>query len=420
MDADKAGGSGAVEPTVRDIFRALAVATVLVVASRSPCARSGPIETDEFGYLALIQASPLPMHHTLFLASARVVGFVVGDPYRGFVALDMAVSSLALLACWWWLRALVRPAEAAAGAALMALAPSFWSYGCLAGNYTMIPLVGCALLGLAARPPKRWHPYAAAGILALGTGYRQDIGTFWLPVFGALLLRHRKVDSAGALLAFAVGNLAWLLPMLAAAGGWARYRAASSEFARQAGYLNSIWNLGPIDATLRYAVKAGMATLWTFGPALLFVPRGAARLLRSGRGHLAAMIALSVLPPLGFHGLVHFGVVGYAMHYVPALIALIALGVGREPRPSETAVPRLIGLACLMAALFLFYPTDYNRPGLLGDFDLAFARHTRVGLRSPLPQRDNAAWRTANSTRRFGSPPGAPAQSSSSKPRSRM
>ena len=34
-------------------------------------------------------------------------------------------------------------------------------------------------------------PIAAAVVLALGTGYRQDIGTLWLPVLIVILWHHR-------------------------------------------------------------------------------------------------------------------------------------------------------------------------------------------------------------------------------------
>ena len=155
------------------------------------------------------------------------------------------------------------------------------------GNYTAIVAVGCFLLGVAWRTrsrPAAWHPFAAAVVLALGTGYRQDIGTLWLPVFLVILWEHRWRPAILAGLVFTVLNLAWLLPMLHDVGGWSRYRAGSAEFAYQAGYLNSVWSLGVVDATVRYGVKLGMALLWTLGPCLAFVPRGMLRLRRLDHG----------------------------------------------------------------------------------------------------------------------------------------
>ena len=105
--------------------------------------------------------------------------------------------------------------------------------------------------------------------------------------------------------------------------------------------------------------------------------------------------------PLVFHLSVHFGVPGYAFHYVPAFTALLAIGIGRSSAVTrardDRAVGRLAAVAFTLAALFLVYPTNYDRPGFRGNFDLAFARHTRVGLQTPPPARNPSYWRTANS-----------------------
>ena len=161
--------------------------------------------------------------------------------------------------------------------------PVFWSYGAIAGNYTAIVLVGSFLLGVAYRGlsnPQTWHPFAAGLALAVGAGYRPDIGTFWLPVFAVILWQHRWNRAIAAALLFTGANVAWLLPMLHDVGGLARYRAASAAFAHSAGYLNSVWNLGIVDGPVRYTVKLAMALVWTLGPALAFVPRGLWRLVR--------------------------------------------------------------------------------------------------------------------------------------------
>jgi Dolichyl-phosphate-mannose-protein mannosyltransferase len=402
------------DPTVISVVSALAISLTLVILTRLPLARPWAMETDEFGFLEQIRVHWFPMHHTLFLTTGRLMGMLAGDSYRGLVVLDMVMSALALVSIWWWLRALVEPPTAAAGALVMASAPIFWGYGAMAGNYTAILAVGAFLLGVACRTllsPKTWHPVAAAVVLALGTGYRQDIGTLWLPVFLLILWKVRWRQAVLAVLMFIVLNLAWLLVMLHEAGGWSRYRAQSADFAYHAGYLNSVWNLGLVDAPLRYAVKLGMALLWTLGPCLLFVPRGILRLRgREDGGFLIFLLCLSVIPAFASHMLVHFGVPGYAFHYVPALLALGVLGIGKTDRVNEvgagtsessgrfdTAPLRLVGAAAVLAAIFLFYPTNYDQPGWRGGFDLAFARLTRVGLRTPIPNREPALWRTANS-----------------------
>ena len=389
------------DPAPGALLGALVLALVLVCLTRLPVARPGPVESDEFGFLDQTASHWFPMHHTLFMTAVRLVGLAVGDPYRGFLVLDMITSALALLSLWWFLRALAPPAAAAAGTVLLGGSPIFWGYGSIAANYTAIIAVGAFLLGVAIRTrrsPAAWHPLGAAVVLALGTGYRQDIGTLWLPVFLVILWMHRWRGAIKAGLLFTALNLAWLFAMLHDVGGWAAYRAKSAEFAYHAGYLNSYWHLGFVDAPLRYTVKLSMALIFTLGPCLLFVPRGLFRLGRSQHGvFLIVILTLSILPALASHLLVHFGSAGYGFHYVPALLALGVLGIGEARRPAASAPRRLLAVSALMASLFLFYPTDYDKPGWRGDFDLSFARYTRIGLRTRMPARQPRIWRTANS-----------------------
>ena len=395
------------EPSASHLALGFLIALSFVILTRWPVARSGPVDSDEFGYLRQVQTYWFPMHHTLFLGLGRLVGILAGDLYRGFILLDMAMSAVALTASWWWLRALVGPWTAAVGTLALGVGPVFWGYGAIAGNYTAIIAVGAILLGIAYRTsarPEPWHPWAAATVLAMGTGYRQDLGTFWLPILLWILWKHRWRAALGSAALFTLLNLAWLLAMLSDVGGWDRYRSASAEFAHSAGYLNSVWNLGLVDGPLRYLVKLAMGLTWTLGPCLLFVPRGAIRVSQLEHGRvLGALLGTSLVPPLLSHLLIHFGVPGYAFHYIPALLALAALGAGdtaaADPRPrcDRRGAWRLGVAAALLAMAFLFYPTNYDRPGWRGSFDLAFARHTRSGLMQPTPNRQPAVWRTINS-----------------------
>ncbi len=395
------------DPSAREVVRAIVACLVFVVVTRGPVFRPLAYDFDETGYLQTIQEAQFPKQHTLFLASANVLGRWLGDPYGGFLMLDVITSGLAMAAVWWMMRGLVPPLTAATSALALGVGPVFWSYGAMAANYTAIPAVGSVLLGLAWRgrtDPRPWHPYVGALVLALGAGYRQDIGVFWLPVLGVILWQHRGFAAIQATLLFGIVNLMWLVPMLRDAGGWALYRAETGKFAHSAGYLNSVFNLGVIDATARYMLKAAMALGCTLGIGLLFVPRGLSRVWsRPGGRFLIGLMVLAAAPALAMHLLVHFGVPGYAFHYVPAILILMAVGLGPDPRAGrsadrETAL-RGLGIAFTLAATFLLYPTNYERTGFRGDFDLAFARLTRVGLATRPPLRDADTWRTSVSQR---------------------
>ncbi len=211
------------EPTPRAILVGLAIAMLLVVVTRLPVARTSPLEWDEFEFIGQTAVYWFPMHHTLFMTFGRLAGLVAQTPYQGFIWLDMIMSAAALIAAWWWLCAIVPPAVAAAAALVLGVGPVFWSYGAMAGNYTAIVLVGSTLLGIAYRGFSRraaWQPLFAAVALALGNGYRSDMGTLWLPLFAVILWQHRWKPAFWAGCVFASLNLAWFLPMLHNVGGW--------------------------------------------------------------------------------------------------------------------------------------------------------------------------------------------------------
>ena len=402
------GPSRSSEPSLRTIVLAVATCLAFSVLTRLPVARPGAFDFDEVGYLETIREGYFPKQHTLFLAAGRLAGEWCADPYRGFVLLDVLTSGLAMAGVWWLLRGLVPPKTAMAGTLVVGVGPVFWAYGAMAANYTAIPLVGSLLLGIAWRgrtAPRPWHPLGAAVAMAMGAGYRQDIGLFWMPVFLAILWRHRWIAAIQAGMLFILLDLAWFIPMLRDAGGWALYRAETGRFAHNAGYLNSVWYLGPIDATSRYVLKAAMALGWTLGLGLLFVPRGLVRLARRDGGpYLIGLMVATAMPALAMHLLVHFGVAGYSFHYLPSLVVLMAMGFGPATDSASAARDRVaarrgLAISATLAAVFLFYPTDYRHPGFRGDFDLSCGRHTRIGLATRPPLRDPDTWRTASSQR---------------------
>jgi hypothetical protein len=397
----------------REILQAFTVALAVVLLTRLPVARTHPVDYDEGCFLVALEGIWFPMHHTLFMTAGKALGLLFfGDVYPGFIVLDMAMSVLALVASWWWLRTLVSPVTACAGSALLCFGPNFWGYGAMAANYTGIIAVGSMLLGIAWRgrsDRQAWQPYVAAALLAVGTGYRQDIGVYWAPIAIWIFWQHRWIRSMQAICVGAVIGFAWIIPMLHDAGGWEPFRRQSAEFSYTAGYLNSIWALGPIDSSLRYSVKLGMALLLTLGLFCLWIPAGVASIWRGERGRIGLwMLVLSTLPALGFHLLIHFGVPGYCFHYIPALLALAAVGLesaafrATSASPGKLAAPiaKRVAICAIPAICFFWcYPVDFADRGLKGDFDLAFGRLTRSGLASERPERDPQLWRTLNSNR---------------------
>ena len=69
-----------------------------------------------------------------------------------------------------------------------------------------------------------------------------------------------------------------------------------------------------------------------------------------------------------------------------------------------------MAIATVLASMFWFYPTDYAQPGVRGSFDLSFCRFTRIGLKTPMPNRTPEYWRTTNSRPLAGTPVRRPAE----------
>ena len=389
-----------VEPPLWEIAAAALTSLALVLLTRPPTARWGPMESDEFDFLGWLRADRvLPPQHTLYLGLGRWLGGVVQDPYLALLTLGMLTSAAALTATWWWLRALVAPRTAALTTLTLACAPAFWIYGAMAGNCAAIPAVGATLLGIAIRgrrAPATSHPYAAAAILALGAGYRLDSGLFWTGVLVWILAQARRPHAIAAGSLFVALNAAWFVPMIVEAGGWSSYRSANRDFARHMMETTSIWSQGLVDGPLRCAVKLGIGLAFSIGLGLAMLPRGLRRI--SGDRAFAALLALSVAPALAFHLLIHFGTIGYALHYAPAALAALALGAEAVPRSSgqrqgwSWADWRLSGVAAAFALWFWLYPSPPNAEGWRKDFELTVGRHSRMGLQSPLIRSRASAW----------------------------
>ena len=209
----------------------LTLAFALVLLTRWPVARAWPMDSDEFGFVEQIRAHWFPMHHTLFLALGAPRPDVRGclsRVHRAGHHHECPRPGLGLVVA----AGACPPADSRGGcgrAGVRAGVLGLWRDGReLHGDR------GRGIVPARRGVPDTKRPgclasLAAAVVLAFGTGYRQDIGTFWLPVFVVILWQHRwkRAFLAGAV--FTVLNLAWLLPMLHDVGGWTRYRAASAS-----------------------------------------------------------------------------------------------------------------------------------------------------------------------------------------------
>jgi hypothetical protein len=407
----------ALPPAMARRQRAVALAAaVAAVATRLPFAARRMWDHDSVQFALGVERYDLAAHHPhppgypLYIAILKLLAAAGVDALHGMVALSILAAALGAALI---VPLTVRLASAAAqeagtapaeGAPLAAGALAAVLYVCnpLLWFYDELPLVyaveGGMTVGLAWAALRmadgRGPLLAACAAFALAGGVRPTTLVLLLPLLLLGIWRAWRRGAtlgtlaAGAALAVALG-LAWLLPLLAAAGGLAAYlRIGRENFGALLPYTSILYGAGwpALGHNLTIMTKwflqglvpaaVALAALW------LRLPR------RSGRdqgesGHeergkapgprsriaaglrvLAASwpwLAAWAVPPILFFALFHVTKAGYTLVYLPALlVAASLLGAPAMCRGQAFGIDRArVGAALLLAAgtgagLFLF------------------------------------------------------------------
>jgi hypothetical protein len=174
----------------------------------------------------------------------------------------------------------------------------------------------------------------------------------WRPGFGDLL--------AGAAVG-ACAVAAWLVPLLAEAGGLAAYRRIGGEhFAALLPHTSILYGAGwpalahNLEVLTKWAVQGLVPAGVTVAALAVVSPRGVADGLRL-LARRAAWIAVWGIPAIAFFALFHVTKAGYTLIHLPALLVAAALVAppALAGRPRRTAATALVA-AALGAGLFLF------------------------------------------------------------------
>jgi len=314
---------------------------------------------------------PHPPGYPLYIALLKVLGML------GVGSLA-AMNALSVLAVAAGAAALVPLMVRLSGLRAAALAVALYVFNPLLWFYGELPLVYAVEGGMAvvvawavvAMPEGRSRFLLAWGLLALAGGLRPSSLVLLSPLllWGVLVTWRRgrltvgRLAGGGAVGAAVV--LAWLLPLLAAAGGLAAYREISSShfdalLPRTSVLYGAGWSALAHNVFLvaKWAAQgwvpcaAVLALLWMLSPRAI---PAAFRLLGSRSGLLAAW----ALPPMLFFSLFHITKAGYTLIYLPALLvagALLsapALTGGAESRPTRApGAVRTVAAAVLAATV---------------------------------------------------------------------
>jgi len=242
-------------------------------------------------------------------------------------------------------------------------------------------LAACALFGLAGgiRPSTLvlLAPLFLAGLgRAWWAGRRRGPGEARSPTEGAAAVARRgggtglepatawRLGAGDVVLGAALGALAvaaWLLPLLAEAGGLTAYRRIGGEhFAALLPHTSILYGAGwpALAHNLEVLLKWGVQGLVPAGALLaalaVVAPRGVARGLRLLAGR-AGWIVVWAAPAVAFFALFHVTKAGYTLVHLPALLVAAALAAAPAlaGRPGRTAAAALLA-AAVGGGLFLF------------------------------------------------------------------
>ena len=225
------------------------------------------------------------------------------------------------------------PSVATWGAGLLAVTPLFW----MTGLRPMSDMPGLALVlwsqALALEEDRGRRLWVAALLAGLAGGVRIQTLALTLPLLLFRLVERRAVQP---LVAFAIGVLAWAVPLVMATGGPAGYvRALGAQAAEDFGWVNMLWS-HPTPRRLAFALYESFALPWASSPlAVVIAVLAAAGLLVTlvrARGSLALMlIAFGFYIP--YHLLFQETVtVRYSLPTLPLVVWLAVQGLALARR----------------------------------------------------------------------------------------
>lgn len=313
---------------------------------------------------------PHPPGYPLYIGILKALAAAGIDALHGMVALSIVAAAVGAF-CLVLLVGRLAPAapERAAilAAALYATNPLLWFYAELPLVYAVEGGLTVAIAWAVLRMGEgRWAFLWACALFALAAGIRQSTAVLLAPLFlfGVLTAwRQGRLPlgriAAGAALGAAL-VATWLVPLLAAAGGYAAYRHLSSDHFRQLLPYTSILYGGGVAAlahNLEILVKWGLQGILPGAVALAILvaatPRRAGESWRALLARAPFFLAWAA-PPILFFALFHITKAGYTLVHLPALLAMLAVAASpllRAPRPAFAATLAALGLG---AGLFLF------------------------------------------------------------------
>jgi hypothetical protein len=298
---------------------------------------------------------PHPPGFPVYVALAVLANAVVPEPSRALGLLSALSQALAVFPAFAVFSSLAPHRRQAWLATLLLFAsPVVWFNGARPLSDSTGLLFALAAQALLLRHLQTGRGLVAGSLVAgVAVGVRLQTVALTAPLW--LLAASRRGPRAKAIAALALGGAAWLVPLLVASGGPARYLAAFGHTMATAFDVEPIFMRFSVNLAARaagYVLLAPSIELVLGGIVLALVLLGAWHMGSRHRERLALAL-LCFGPYLLTHALFHHvEAIRYAVPYLPMASLLVAAGIGRlaarveVPHPARTE----LGMAALLVA----------------------------------------------------------------------
>lgn len=309
---------------------------------------------------SLADDQPHSPGYILYVATSRLLNFLLKDPNSTLVALSIFCAAASVAGIYLVGRSIFDRNTGLAAAMLMMFSPLVWFQGEIALSHIIeLPFALTSTWLLYQMFFKRRYAVAAAVVIGVAGGFRQDVLMFMAPLWliGSFRVGGRAMMLSWA--AFAVSVLAWFAPLIYLTGGLADFFGEGGAHFNKATLQTSLFNAG-LDGLLNNLQEIWWALLWLLGAASVILVLTLARALM--RIHYRpdwrmVFLAASMLPALLFFIVVNFSHPGYVLIIAGPVILMVAravvLGTGRLDRFRELRGGKVVitFLAALLVAV---------------------------------------------------------------------
>lgn len=306
---------------------------------------------------------PHPPGYPLYIAAGKLANILIGDVNSSLIALSILCSALTVSLIFIAGSRIYDRRVGLVAAVLAFFSPLVWFQGEVALSHIIeLPFAILATWLIYEILFNRRYALAAAVIIGIGGGFRQDILLFFGPILFLASFRLPKREMFLSWIFLMLSTAAWLVPLLFTIGDISAYREIIGQHSAGTVQADSFWRNG-ISGLVENMRGVLFSDLWLMGTAIILQPVFVVQLclkkkMRRDRKSLF-LLALPILPMVFFLA-TSFSHFGYSLVYAPSLLLLSAFAAvvllddvralsGRHYN-SRTVTKTALALLCIAAA----------------------------------------------------------------------